>query len=143
MSPTPGVPRRAANGGLRGPGGLGKVKVMDVIPFEELISARKQKEEAKREERRAREAAEMFDGLFVGPLLTKRDLEEHRVAIKRLLDEHRAATQRDLGEFRTALRRDIVELRRDLRRVERRLTIRIGTMLVIAVGAMAALERLL
>ncbi len=116
---------------------------MDVIPFESLILARKQREEeAKRERRRAREAADTFDGLFLGPLLTKRDLEEHRAATARLLDEHRAATQRDLDGFRAALRRDLAELRRELRRTERRLTIRIGAMLAAAVGAMAALQGL-
>ena len=116
---------------------------MDVIPFESLILARKQKEQAKRERRRAREAAETFDGLFVGPLLTKRDLDEHRAAIGRLLDEHRAATQRDLDGFRAALKRDLADLQRELRRAERRLTIRIGTMLAAAVGAMAALQGLM
>ena len=112
---------------------------MDVIPFESLILARKQKEEAKREQRRAREAAEMFDGLFLGPLLTRRDLDEHHAAVRRLLDEHRLATQRDLDEFRAALKRDLAEMRRELRRAERRLAVKIGTMLAAAVGAMAAL----
>jgi hypothetical protein len=116
---------------------------MDVIPFESLILARKQKEEAKREQHRARESAETFEGLFVGPLLTKRDLDEHRAAVERLLDEHRAATRHDLDEFRAALRRDLAGLRRELKRTERRLTLQIGALLAVAVGAMAALQGLL
>ena len=115
---------------------------MELIPFESLISARREKE-AEQERRRVREAEEALDSAYIGALLTKHDLEEHRAAVKRVLDEHRAATQRDLEQFRAGLRRDLDLLRRDIRRFERRLTIKIGSMLAVAVTAVAALTGLL
>lgn len=53
----------------------------------------------------------------------------------KLIDEKRA-TKQDLKELEDRLRRDLKEL-------EFRLTVRLGSMMVIAVGAVAALVKLL
>ena len=52
------------------------------------------------------------------------------------LNDEQLATKKDLKEIEVRLRRDMKEL-------EFRLTIRLGSMMVIAVGAVAALVKLL
>ncbi|MGH8605481.1 MAG: coiled-coil domain-containing protein [Gammaproteobacteria bacterium] len=80
-------------------------------------------------------------------LTTKRDLKELEVALKRDIEELRGAVKRDIEELRGSVKRDIEELRADLKRdlieLEYRMTIKLGAMLVVAVGAMAALVKLL
>ena len=91
-------------------------------------------------------------------LTTKRDLKELEVALKRDIEELRADLKRDLKELETAIQRDVKELdvglkrdieelradlKRDLREIEYRMTIKLGALLVVAVGAMATLVKLL
>ena len=61
--------------------------------------------------------------------------------------EQNLATKRDLKDLEIALKRDIEELRadlkRDLKELEYRMTIKLGAMLAVAVGAMATLVKLL
>ncbi len=57
------------------------------------------------------------------------------------------ATKRDLAELESNLRRDMKDmetnLRRDMKEIEMRLTIRLGAMMVVAVGVVATLVKLL
>ena len=61
--------------------------------------------------------------------------------------EQNLSTKRDLKELEVALKRDIDELcadlKRDMKELEYRLTIKLGAMSVVAVGAMATLAKLL
>ena len=82
---------------------------------------------------------------------TKRDLKELALAMKRDLEELSTATKRDLKELALAMKRDLEELsiatKRDLKELELRLThsltLRLGSMLVAAIGVMAVLSRYL
>jgi len=77
----------------------------------------------------------------------RRDLKELEVALKRDIEELRAGVKRDIEELRAGVKRDIEELRADLKRdvkeLEYRMTIKLGAMLAVAVGAMATLVKLL
>ena len=63
-----------------------------------------------------------------------------------LIDE-KLATKQDLKELEVGLRREMKELearlRRDMKELELRLTIRLGSMMVVAIGVVAALVKLL
>ncbi len=80
-------------------------------------------------------------------LATKRDLKELEVALKRDFKELETTLKRDSKELETTLKRDIEELKanltRDMKDLEYRMTIKLGAMLAVAVGAMAALEKIL
>ncbi|MGQ0591203.1 MAG: hypothetical protein ACT4QB_00765 [Gammaproteobacteria bacterium] len=69
-------------------------------------------------------------------LATKRDLKELEVALKRDIKELEVALKRDIKELEVALKRDMKEL-------EYGMTIKLGAMMVVAVGAIAALAKLL
>ena len=70
----------------------------------------------------------------------KRDLEQLAVATKRDMKELAAANKRDLEQLAVATKRDMKELELRLRHD---LTLRLGSMMVAAVGAVAVLSRLL
>ena len=63
-----------------------------------------------------------------------------------LIDE-KLTTKRDLKELETLLTRDLKELEarliHDLKELETRMTLRLGSMMVVAVGVVAALVKLL
>lgn len=63
------------------------------------------------------------------------------------LIENHLATKRDIEELRVDLKRDIEELRvdfkRDMKELEYRMTIKLGTMMVVAVISVATLVKLL
>ena len=63
-----------------------------------------------------------------------------------LIDE-KLATKQDLKELELRLKRDIQELKRDMQEMELRLkhdlTVRLGSMMVVAVGVIVALVKLL
>ena len=80
-------------------------------------------------------------------LATKVDLKKLELATKRDLKELGQATKRELKELGQATKRDLKELeqatKRDLKELELRLILRLGSIMVVAVGAVAALVRLL
>ena len=69
-------------------------------------------------------------------LATKEDLKKLELATKRDLKELEQAMKRDLKELEQAMKTDLKEL-------ELRLTLRLGSMIVIAIGVVAALVKLL
>ena len=95
--------------------------------------------------------AESYATLIDEKLATKRDLKELALATKRDLEELALATKRDLEELALATKRDLEELalatKRDLKELELRLrhdlTLRLGSMMVAAVGVVAVLTRVL
>ena len=80
-------------------------------------------------------------------LATKQDLKELESALRRDLKDLELATRRDLKDLELAPKRDLKDLelatKRDLKDLELRLTVRLGSMMVVAVGAVAALVKLL
>ncbi len=110
--------------------------------------------------------------LITNELATKSDLKELEAGLKRDMKELEAATKRDLKELETGLKRDmkemetrlthdmkeleaatkrdiaevkrdIAEVKRDIRESEQRTIIKLGSMMVVAVGVVAALVKLL
>ena len=51
------------------------------------------------------------------------------------------ATKRDLKELEVSLRHDIGDLRKEMKEQELRLTIKLGTIVVVALGAFTALSK--
>ena len=77
----------------------------------------------------------------------RRDMKELEVSLKRDMKELEASLKRDMKELEASLGRDMkeleVSLKRDMQDLEYRMTIKLGAMLVVAVGAMAALVKIL
>jgi len=130
---------------------------MTAIAFDTLKFAKRLKEGGFTDQQA--EALAQAEAEFIEQnLTTKRDLKELEVALKRDIEELRADLKRDLKELETAIQRDVKELdvglkrdieelradlKRDLREIEYRMTIKLGALLVVAVGAMATLVKLL
>ena len=84
----------------------------------------------------ARSQAELLDE----KLATKEDLKKPELATKRDLKELELATRRDLKELEEKIKRDLNELEL---RLMYKLTLRLGSMMVVAIGVVAALVKLL
>ncbi len=76
-------------------------------------------------------------------LATKQDI----VALQRDMKALETSLKRDMKELEAGLRRDMKELetnfKRDMKELEYRMTIKLGTLMVVAIGAVAALVKLL
>ncbi|MGH8490829.1 MAG: coiled-coil domain-containing protein [Gammaproteobacteria bacterium] len=130
---------------------------MTAIAFDTLKFAKRLKEGGFTDQQA--EALAQAEAEFIEQsLAAKRDLKELEVALKRDLKEIEVALKRDLKELEIALKRDIEEIRggvkrdieglradlkRDMKELEYRMTIKLGALLVVAVGAMATLVKLL
>ena len=68
---------------------------------------------------------------------------DDKLATKQDLKALEMATKRDIKELETSLKRDIADVKRDMKELEARMTIRLGTMMVLAVGSVATLVKLL
>ncbi len=94
-------------------------------------------------EKQAEALADEQRSLITNELATKRDLKELEVALKRDIAE----VKRDMKEMEAGLKHDITDVRREMKemelRLEQRLTLRLGLMMVVAVGVVAALVKLL
>ncbi len=64
-------------------------------------------------------------------------------AVRDSHDAAELATKGDLRELDTGLRHEISDLRQEIKLLEQRMTIKLGSMLVIAVGVFAAIVKLL
>ena len=80
-------------------------------------------------------------------LATKQDLEELELALRRDLKDLELATKQNLKDLGLATKQNLKDLglatKQNLKDLELRLTIRLGSMMVVAVGAVAALAKLL
>ena len=86
--------------------------------------------------------------------LLRRDLKELETSLKRDIKELEGSQKRDLKELETSLKHDLTEsesrlkhenglMRLEMRDIERRMTIKLGGLMVVAVGAVATLVKLL
>ncbi|PZN87718.1 MAG: hypothetical protein DM484_00220 [Candidatus Methylumidiphilus alinenensis] len=84
----------------------------------------------------------------------KRDIKELEGSQKRDIKELEGSQKRDLKELETSLKHDLTEsesrlkhenelMRLEMRDIERRMTIKLGGLMVVAVGAVATLVKLL
>lgn len=77
---------------------------------------------------------------------TESQAEAQAVALAEIVDE-KLATKQDLKEAEISLRRDIKELeinlRHEMKEMESRIIIKLGSMMVVAVGLVATLVKLL
>ncbi len=63
---------------------------------------------------------------------------ESNLATKRDIQE----VKRDIEEMRTELKRDIQELKRDMKELEQKMTIKLGGLIVVAIGILVALSNI-
>ena len=77
--------------------------------------------------------------------MDQRLAEEQAEALAEALEVNRQAlaTKADMADLRKDMQRMEADLRKDMQRMEQRLTIKLGAMLVVAVGAVATLVKLL
>lgn len=108
---------------------------MSAVPFDTLKFAKRLKE-AGFTEQQADALASAEAELIEAKLATKRDLNDLEVALRRDLKEVEAKLTRDIEALRA-------DLQRDLKDLEYRLTIRLGGLIAFAIGAVAALVKLL
>ena len=77
---------------------------------------------------------------------TKQDLKELEGNLKRDVEQIRSDLRRDIEHIRGDYKRESEQIRSDLKRdmtaLEHKLTFKLGVMLVLAVGALAALSKL-
>lgn len=103
--------------------------------------------EAGMPERQAELLARSQTTLIDEKLATKEDLKKLELATKRDLKDLELATKRDIEELAQTTKRDIEGLaqttKRDLKDLELRLTLRLGSMMVVSVGVVAALVKML
>ena len=107
---------------------------MTAIAFDTLKFAKRLKE-AGFTEQQAEALAAAEAELIEANLATKRDLKELEVALKRDIKELEVALKRDIKELETSLKHD--------KELEYRMTLKLGAMMVVAVGAVATLVKLL
>ncbi len=118
---------------------------MTVIAFDTLKFAKRLKDAGFTEQQA--EALAAAEAEFVEEnLATKRDIAEVKrdiAEIRREIKELEVSLRRDIKELEIAFKQDIAELKRDMKDIEYRMTIKLGAMLMVAVGAMAALVKIL
>jgi hypothetical protein len=126
---------------------------MNAIAFDTLKFAKRLKE-AGFSEAQAEGLATAGAEFIEDNLATKRDLKELEAAlraeIKQLdvkIEQFHSDLQRDMKELEINLQRDMkgleISLKRDSKDLEYRMIIKLGTLMVVAVSAMAALTKLL
>ena len=71
--------------------------------------------------------------------LVRRDMKEMETTLRREIE----LVRRDMKEMETTLSREIELVRREIEVMSHKLTIRLGAMLVVAVGVLAAIQKLL
>jgi len=119
---------------------------MTAIAFDTLKFAKRLKEGGFTDQQ-AETLAQAEAEFIEQSLASKRDVKELEVALKRDVKELEVTLKRDIEELRGGVKRDVealhADLKRDMKELEYRMTIKLGAMLVVAVGAMAALVKLL
>ena len=118
---------------------------MSALAFDTHAAVKKLQEAGFTEQQAEAQTALLMD-VIAGEVATKRDIEAVKLDIENVRAELKRdieAVRRDIETLRTELKHDIAELRRDMKEQEMRLTIKLGAMLALAVGAVATLVKLL
>ncbi|MGH8550628.1 MAG: DUF1640 domain-containing protein [Methylococcales bacterium] len=115
---------------------------MTAIAFDTLKFAKRLKE-AGFTEQQAETLAAAEAELIENNLATKRDLKELEVALKRDVKELEVTLKRDIKELEVKIEQNHSDLVRDMKDLEYRMTIKLGAMLVVAVGVTGVLVKIL
>ena len=129
---------------------------MSALAFDTYAAVKKLKEAGFTEQQAEAQTALLMD-VIGGELATKHDIETVKLDIENVRAELKrdiATVKLDIENVRAELKRDIAtvkldienvrtELKRDMKELELRLTIKLGAMLALAVGAVATLVKLL
>ncbi len=75
--------------------------------------------------------------------LLRRDLKELDTSLKRDMKELESSLKRDMKELESRLKHENELMRVEMREMEQRMTIKLGGLMVVAVGAVATLVKLL
>jgi hypothetical protein len=105
------------------------------VAFDTLAYARRLKQAGFSEEQ-AEVQAEALAAVVSDTLATKQDLRDLGLVMKQDLHELAVAMKQDLREL-------AVTTKHDLRELEYRMTVRVGAMMSVAIGSVAALVKLL
>ncbi len=127
---------------------------MTAVPFYTLRLARDLRDKAKLSPEQAEGMVDALAGAMETTVATKADVETSGAALRREIVQGRTEPKAEIAELRSELKADIADLRNELRTeikglraemqaLEQRMTIRLGTMMVVAVGAVATLVRFL
>ena len=73
----------------------------------------------------------------------KRDIEALRLATEQSIEKLRLATEQSIEALRLETKKDIADLKTDMQKMELRLTLRLGSVIIAAVGVFAALIKFL
>ena len=76
-------------------------------------------------------------------LATKQDIEALRLATEQSIEKLRLATEQSIEALRLETKKDIAALKTDMQKMELRLTLRLGSVIVAAMGVFATLIKLL
>ena len=122
---------------------------MSALAFDTYAAVKKLKEAGFTEQQAEAQTALLTD-VIAGELATKRDIETVKLDIENVRAELKRdieTVRLDIENVRAELKRDIEALRadmkHDMKELELRLTIKLGAMLALAVGAVATLVKLL
>ena len=122
---------------------------MSALAFDTYAAVKKLKEAGFTEQQAEAQTALLTD-VIAGELATKHDIETVKLDIENVRAELKRdieAVKLDIENVRAELKHDIETLRadvkHDMKELELRLTIKLGAMLALAVGAVATLVKLL
>ena len=91
------------------------------------------------DEQQAEALVEWQVQLINDSLATKQDIEE----VKRDIEALRLTTEQSIEALRLETKKDIADLKTDMQKMELRLTLRLGSVIIAAVGVFAALIKFL
>ena len=94
-------------------------------------------------EKQAEVQVEAIAALIEERMATKHDLELVRTELKRDIKEIETELKRVEAELKRDIKELETELKRDIKELETRLLVRLGTLLIVAIGAVATLVKLL
>ena len=113
------------------------------IAFDTLRAATRLREEAGFDESQARVLVDILAEGLSESLATKVDLERTETPLRSDLEKFEKALRGEIAGLRSGLEKFETSLRGEMREMERRMTIRLGGMMVVAVGLAAAAARFL
>lgn len=116
---------------------------MSVAAIDTLALARMLKEKAHFTPEQAEGVAEAINGVMADQLVTKRDLADLRRDMSDMEARLRAELHSEIGALRAEVHSEGASLRADMELLKRDLTIRLGSMMVVAVGMVTAMVKLL
>ena len=95
------------------------------------------------DEQQAEALVEFQVQLINDSLATKQDIEALRLATEQSIEKLRLTTEQSIEALRLETKKDIAALKTDMQKMELRLTLRLGSVTIAAVGVFATLIKFL